>query len=146
MLHTPNTWPLAVIATGGVIVAAISVEQLPGFPLGQWGVAGLSTGCALWGWWGVFTAWRHHKERGKGRWFDLTINELLAAAPRGKLYLGRGVALQRRHSQAIHDLTHVERDATFQDTASKGDTRLMGCMWRDIRPFRIAEDDANVHF
>jgi len=145
MTMSPSPWPVAVLASIGVVSAPLSAVFVPGFVIGQVAIGAAAAGCAWLGWRAVFAARRHRAELGKARWFEMTIDQLIQAAPVGTLYLGTGAALQRRHGQALYDLTGIDRDAAGQDTRPKGDNRIVGVAWRDLKPFWIDEADANVH-
>ena len=145
-MEPPSPLPAVILAGAGVVAAPLSAVLLPGFVLGQVGVGVLSAGCAWYGWRAMTDQRRHRAELGKARWYRMTIDQVVAAAPVGRLYLGLGAALQRRHSQALHDLTRSDRDAIAQDERTKGDNRVIGVAWKDICPICIDEADANVHF
>jgi len=146
MTVAPRPLLIPWIAGAGVLVAPLSAVVLPGFVVGQVAVGMLSAACWWWGMQLVTADRRHIYELGRARWYRRTVSQLIAAAPVGKLYLGTGAFLQRRHGQALHDLSSTDRDAIPQDARTKGDNRIMGIAWRDLRPFVIDEVDANVHF
>jgi NAD(P)-dependent dehydrogenase (short-subunit alcohol dehydrogenase family) len=142
----PRSAHIPLLAFTGALVAPLSAIFLPGFVIGQITVGVLSAACWWWSLRRTAQDRRHIYELGRARWYRMTVNQLIAAAPVGKLYLGTGAVLQVRHGQALHDLSATDRDAIPQDARTKGDNRIMGITWRDLRPFLIDEADANVHF
>lgn len=143
--QAPSFLAPAILSTAGVAAAPLSTLVSQGFPLGQVAMGVVSASVAGFCWRQVQQDRRAWRELGRCRWSRMTIDELLAAAPDGKLYLGEGAAWQRRHAVALAELGGMDGDAVEQDPRTKGDNRIPGVQWREIGPVTIDESDLNVH-
>ena len=143
--HAPTFLAPALVSTVGTVAAPMSMFVTQGFPIGQVAMGLVSAGVAAACWKRVRSDRRHWRELGRSRWSRLTVQQLMDAAPAGKLYLGEGAAWQRRHAIALAELGGLDGDAVEQDPQTKGDNRIPGVQWREIGPVTIDEADLNVH-